>query len=150
MDGGPLAPTTGATARVSGVSTPQGGLQKGPEDTEHGARGGEEEGKADESSMATAPEPSAAAAAAAKQVAPMRNLYTAALSYNGYTVTDGALRLIVLLHAADLGYVCHQHYCCREGVPPTAVFAGFPPVCCCVDGCCCTHRKSHHMIQKHD
>ena len=36
----------------------------------------------------------------------MRNLYTAAMSYNGYTITDGALRLIVLLHAADLGYVC--------------------------------------------
>ncbi|CBJ30465.1 putative membrane transporter (ISS) [Ectocarpus siliculosus] len=104
MDGGQLAPTTGATARVSGVPTAQGDLQKGPEDTEHGARGGEEEGKADESSMATAPEPSAAAAGASKQVAPMRNLYTAALSYNGYTVTDGALRLIVLLHAADLGF----------------------------------------------
>lgn len=42
---------------------------------------------------------------APKAVAPMRNLYTAALSYNGYTITDGALRLIVLLHAADLGYV---------------------------------------------
>ncbi len=41
----------------------------------------------------------------AKPVARMRNLYTAALSYNGYTITDGALRLIVLLHAADLGYV---------------------------------------------
>lgn len=36
--------------------------------------------------------------------APMRNLYTAALSYNGFTITDGALRLIVLLHAADLGF----------------------------------------------
>ncbi|CAB1108883.1 unnamed protein product [Ectocarpus sp. CCAP 1310/34] len=101
MDGGPLAPTTGATARVSGVPTPQGGPKYRPQDTEHGARGGEEEGKAEESSMATAPEPSAAAA---KQVAPMRNLYTAAMSYNGYTVTDGALRLIVLLHAADLGF----------------------------------------------
>ncbi|CAM9497833.1 unnamed protein product [Ascophyllum nodosum] len=39
-----------------------------------------------------------------KGPAPMRNLYTAALSYNGYTITDGALRLIVLLHAADLGF----------------------------------------------
>lgn len=36
--------------------------------------------------------------------APMRNLYTAALSYNGYTITDGALRLIVLLNAARLGF----------------------------------------------
>lgn len=36
--------------------------------------------------------------------APMRNLYTAAMSYNGFTITDGALRLIVLLHAADLGF----------------------------------------------
>eukprot|EP00752_Nemacystus_decipiens_P003589 g3308.t1 len=34
----------------------------------------------------------------------MRNLYTAALSYNGYAITDGALRLIVLLYAADLGF----------------------------------------------
>lgn len=54
-------------------------------------------------------EPSASAESSprspAKAVAPMRNLYTAALSYNGYTITDGALRLIVLLHAADLGYV---------------------------------------------
>lgn len=39
----------------------------------------------------------------AKAVAPMRNLYTAALSYSGYAITDGALRLIVLLYAADLG-----------------------------------------------
>lgn len=105
-NGGPLAPTAGATARVSGVPIPQDILQKGPEDTEHGAGGEEEEGKSNQSSMATAPEPSAAAEA--KPVAPMRNLYTAAMSYNGYTVTDGALRLIVLLHAADLGYVCHQ------------------------------------------
>ncbi|CAM9206355.1 unnamed protein product [Ectocarpus fasciculatus] len=102
MDGGPLSTTAGATARVTGVPTQQDILQKGPEDTEHGARGEEEEGKANESSMVTAPEPSAAPAA--KPVAPMRNLYTAALSYNGYTVTDGALRLIVLLHAADLGF----------------------------------------------
>lgn len=36
--------------------------------------------------------------------APMRNLYAAALSYNGYTITDGALRLIVLLNAARLGF----------------------------------------------
>lgn len=36
--------------------------------------------------------------------APMRNLYTAAMSYNGYTVTDGALRLIVLLNAERLGF----------------------------------------------
>ena len=36
--------------------------------------------------------------------APMYNLFTAAMSYNGYTITDGALRLIVLLHAADLGF----------------------------------------------
>eukprot|EP00903_Cladosiphon_okamuranus_P018339 g16871.t1 len=34
----------------------------------------------------------------------MRNMYTAALSYNGYAITDGALRLIVLLYAADLGF----------------------------------------------
>eukprot|EP00752_Nemacystus_decipiens_P003165 g2929.t1 len=40
----------------------------------------------------------------ARAVAPMRNLYTAAMSYNGYTITDGALRLIVLLYAADLGF----------------------------------------------
>ena len=51
-------------------------------------------------------EPAEEPTAVAKSVAPMRNLYTAALSYNGYTITDGALRLIVLLHAADLGYVC--------------------------------------------
>lgn len=36
--------------------------------------------------------------------APMHNLYTAAMSYNGYTVTDGALRLIVLFNAARLGF----------------------------------------------
>lgn len=36
--------------------------------------------------------------------APMRNLYTASMSYNGYTVTDGALRLIILLHANELGF----------------------------------------------
>lgn len=39
-----------------------------------------------------------------KGLAPMRNLYTAAMSYNGYTITDGALRLIVLLNAARLGF----------------------------------------------
>lgn len=38
------------------------------------------------------------------KTAPMYNMYTAAMSYNGYTITDGALRLIVLLHAADLGF----------------------------------------------
>lgn len=36
--------------------------------------------------------------------APIRNLYAAAMSYNGYTVTDGALRLIVLFNAARLGF----------------------------------------------
>lgn len=43
---------------------------------------------------------------AAKPGAPasMRNLYTAAMSYNGFTITDGALRLVVLLAADDLGF----------------------------------------------
>lgn len=36
--------------------------------------------------------------------APMRNMYTAAIAYNGYTITDGALRLIVLFNAARLGF----------------------------------------------
>lgn len=60
--------------------------------------------------------PRSPAAAAARPVAAMRNLYTAALSYNGYTVTDGALRLIVLLHAADLGYVKRfsHHPACKQ------------------------------------
>ncbi|CAN0284284.1 unnamed protein product, partial [Discosporangium mesarthrocarpum] len=39
-----------------------------------------------------------------KKVASIRNLYVASMSYNGYTFTDGALRLIVLLNAADLGF----------------------------------------------
>lgn len=58
------------------------------------------ENSAPETSHAAVPDPNNSN----KGPAPMRNLYTAALSYNGYTITDGALRLIVLLHAADLGF----------------------------------------------
>lgn len=45
----------------------------------------------------TTPEPT-------RSLAPMRNLYAAAMSYNGYTITDGALRLVVLLNANELGF----------------------------------------------
>jgi hypothetical protein len=37
-------------------------------------------------------------------IAPIRNLYVASLAYNAFTLTDGALRLIVLLHADSLGF----------------------------------------------
>lgn len=39
-----------------------------------------------------------------QQPAAMRNLYAAAISYDGFIITDGALRLIVLLHATALGF----------------------------------------------
>ncbi|CAM9495030.1 unnamed protein product [Chrysoparadoxa australica] len=39
-----------------------------------------------------------------EKVWPIYNLYAAAMSYNGFTITDGALRLIVLIHADDLGF----------------------------------------------
>jgi hypothetical protein len=37
-------------------------------------------------------------------VAPVRNLYIASTSYVGFTLTDGALRLVVLLYADSLGF----------------------------------------------
>jgi hypothetical protein len=40
----------------------------------------------------------------AKAVAPVRNLYIASTSYVGFTLTDGALRLVVLLYADSLGF----------------------------------------------
>lgn len=109
-DGGPPASTTGVPAGL-----PQHGRdipEKMSEDVEHGA-GGREEGVA-AAAAGEMRQPAAAASelddatavaksSAVKPVAAMRNLYTAAMSYNGYTITDGALRLIVLLHAADLG-----------------------------------------------
>lgn len=39
-----------------------------------------------------------------QEPAAMRNLYSAAISYDGFIITDGALRLIVLLHATALGF----------------------------------------------
>ncbi|KAG5186385.1 putative membrane transporter [Tribonema minus] len=39
-----------------------------------------------------------------KEPAPIRNLYITAMSYNAFTFTDGALRLVVLLHADELGF----------------------------------------------
>jgi hypothetical protein len=42
--------------------------------------------------------------ASSKASAPMYNLYATSMSYNGYTITDGALRLIILLHADSLGF----------------------------------------------
>lgn len=77
-----------ASARASHAD-----VERETHDVERGAAEGKKDGAARNP-------PSAPAAAPA----PMRNLYTAAMSYNGYTITDGALRLIVLLHAADLGF----------------------------------------------
>lgn len=72
-------------------------------DVEHGGgSGGAVHSSSAISSGSVAPAP--APAPPESEPAPMRNLYTAALSYNGFTITDGALRLIVLLHAADLGF----------------------------------------------
>lgn len=68
-------------------------------DVEHGAGGGGSGGVVHSISGSAAPAPPPES-----KPAPMRNLYTAALSYNGFTITDGSLRLIVLLHAADLGF----------------------------------------------
>lgn len=59
----------------------------------------------------------------------MRNLYTAALSYNGYTITDGALRLIVLLYAADLGYVKRVRRACSKHEAPYIDSAACTPLC---------------------
>ncbi|CAM9245362.1 unnamed protein product [Scytosiphon promiscuus] len=107
LDGGPPALATGTAAGLPLQG--RNSLEKMPEDIERGTgerQGGiaaaGEEGRqpAEAGSDATA----AAKSSAAQPVAAMRNLYTAAMSYNGYTVTDGALRLIVLLHAADLGF----------------------------------------------
>ena len=39
-----------------------------------------------------------------RQPAPVRNLYVAAMAYDGFTLTDGALRIVVLLHADRLGF----------------------------------------------
>lgn len=80
-------------------------LPKTPEDVEHGVDRAAAATTTDHEPSVGAPAP--APAPAERPVAAMRNLYTAALSYDGYTITDGALRLIVLLHAADLGYVYH-------------------------------------------
>lgn len=107
----------------TGLPEQRGTTQKMPEAIDHGADGQERAPVA-----ATGPEAAAAVEVeaappaparagefaddatctapdtlAANPVAAMRNLYTAALSYNGYTITDGALRLIGLLHATDLG-----------------------------------------------
>lgn len=80
---------------------------KVPVDVEHGVDGGDAGSPSAEAAITpeSPPPTPPPAEAEARPVAAMRNLYTAALSYNGYTITDGALRLIVLLHAADLGYV---------------------------------------------
>lgn len=75
-----------------------GGAPKALGDVERGPVGGGNGGEL-QSSMGPATAPPEKS-----EPAPMRNLYTAALSYNGFTITDGALRLIVLLHAADLGF----------------------------------------------
>lgn len=81
-----------------------------PEDLEHAVDGAPAPAPGEEVPGTTAAESSPSPGSqAVRAVAPMRNLYTAALSYNGYTITDGALRLIVLLHAADLGYVKNVH-----------------------------------------
>lgn len=92
---------------TSKVIPGQGFLLNMPEDVEHGVDGA----AAGEKMPRTATEssPTTPGSPPARPVAAMRNLYTAALAYNGYTITDGALRLIVLLHAADLGYVKRVH-----------------------------------------
>ncbi|CAM9980606.1 unnamed protein product, partial [Pylaiella littoralis] len=79
---------------------------KVPVDVEHGVDGGDAGSPSAEAAITpeSPPQTPPPAEAEARPVAAMRNLYTAALSYNGYTITDGALRLIVLLHAADLGF----------------------------------------------
>lgn len=68
------------------------------------ASDGDVEGGVDGGEGGTPDSPPSSAPPAASEPAPMRNMYTAAMSYNGYTITDGALRVIVLLHAADLGF----------------------------------------------
>eukprot|EP00903_Cladosiphon_okamuranus_P007581 g7354.t1 len=75
-----------------------------PVDLENAVNGASAPAAGEVPAATAAESPPSSGPPAVRAVAPMRNLYTAALSYNGYTITDGALRLIVLLHAADLGF----------------------------------------------